>query len=80
MLYGMAFRRTDQIFGEMFDLQGYRERDFWDKAWYIFNPANMALDYGLAVALQGLGNYIKFGTPTPPKAQVDMAYPLKGAL
>jgi hypothetical protein len=73
MLYGMTFRRTDQIFGEMFDLHGYRERDFWDKAWYIFNPANMALDYGLAAALQGLGNCIKFGTPTPPKTQAGAA-------
>jgi hypothetical protein len=76
-LYGMTLRASDQLFGEVFDLQGYRERDFGEAAWHIFNPANVALDYGFGVAFAGLANYIKFGTPTPSEAQIAMAYPPK---
>jgi hypothetical protein len=44
----------DVFFGEVFGLEGYRERDFWEKVWYVFNPARAARDGGLAALLQSV--------------------------
>jgi hypothetical protein len=73
--YGMIQRAADQLFGEVFDLPGYRERDFWETALNVFNPMEMARDYSLAVILQGLGNCLAFGKAGPPPPEAAMRFP-----
>jgi hypothetical protein len=66
-LYGIAFRTTDGLVGEAAGLDGYKDRDFWEKVWEIYNPANVALDYGLAAALAGLVVRTGSGASQPAK-------------
>jgi filamentous hemagglutinin len=65
----MMFRKNDQFFGEMFGLEGYRDRDFWEKVWYVFSPARAARDGGLAALLQSVISG-PVGSPEP-EAQAD---------
>jgi hypothetical protein len=48
----------------VFGLEGYRERDFWEKVWYVFSPARAARDGGLAALLQSVAGD-PMGSPEP---------------